>query len=83
MSRHSITQASAWREFIAQWQETKNKASDHAWPAVAHPSPRASQKARFLKSLQFSCFQSFVKQIVGKKQIVVIEFMKFYAYTLG
>jgi len=28
-------------------------------------------------------FQPTVKQIIGKKQIVVIKFMKFYAYIFG
>jgi len=55
----------------------KIKASDHAWCAIAHASSRASQKARFIKSLQFSDFQPIVKQIV------VIIFMKFYVCIFG
>jgi len=49
--RNSITQVMREREFIAQWQQNKNKASDYAWRAVKHASPRTSQKAQFIKSL--------------------------------
>jgi len=43
----------------------------------AHASTRALQKAQFIKPLQFSYCQPIVEQIIGKKQIVVIKFMKF------
>jgi len=39
--------------------------------SVVRASPCGSQKAQFIKSLQFSYFQPIVKQII------VIKFMKF------
>jgi len=55
--------SSAWTRIyydaMVRRKKKKNAASEHSWHTIAHARPYALQKARFIKSLQFSLMRRY------------------------